>query len=121
MARPYPSQEEAQACLDLWNAVDNSFVGYCRDSQTAKIRLETLEALRGELQRIFNSPNTSPWELKEVRRKQQVSWRKDWELNAYHPLAIKMAEVVGHNMPEKCQKFAEIAEDFYSNETKQRS
>lgn len=75
----YPSQYEAEAALELWEAIDQSFVGYCRDSEVAKLRSKFLEDLRGRFQEIFNSPEKSPWEIKIKRNKQVIQWRENWE------------------------------------------
>lgn len=87
MSRAYPSQYEAEACLDLMHALQGSFVGYCREGKTNQIRQKAINELNDHFNDIFNSPEKSPWEIvrkktagRGTKLKEVIQWREGWEV-----------------------------------------
>lgn len=80
----YPSQYEAQLILDVLDALDGIHTGYAENCNTARhLRDFRLKYIQPEVEAVFNSPDSSPWEIviKRDRRdriKRELRWRRGW-------------------------------------------
>jgi len=80
----YPSQEEAQLILDARNALEGIHIGYASYSLTAcNIQGWLTGPVQEEWERVFNSPETSPWKVEWTRNRRDVLkakliYREEW-------------------------------------------
>lgn len=81
----YPSQYEAEALVELLDAVDGVFTGYCTGTAPDALKAEFLSTIDAHMERVFRSPDTSPWEVIIMKSKRKgggfnrhVAWRLGW-------------------------------------------
>ena len=75
----YPTQDEAQTVVDALAACIEVYTGGSSDTPIAKIMSNHHNAILGEFNRIFKSPETSPWTTEMKRNKRVVKWNNDSE------------------------------------------